>query len=521
MVTKTLPALLTTMAVLALAAPAQAAFGFLDEWGSAGAGDGRMQNPEAVAVGSDGAVYVADTENNRVQRFTSSGRFGSKFGSVGFAAGQFRAPRGIATGAGNIYVADTLNNRIQFFSPAGAFLGQWGTFGAEPGQFEGPEDVATDSAGNVYVLDAGNSRVQVFSSTGTFLREFAAGDSGQASVDGGGAIAVDTSGDVFVADTLAHRIIRLRGDGSIVTSWGSRGTGPGQLAFPSGIAVTPQGAVHVSGNNERIDTFSTSGAFIGSFGSFGGPVFGTPCPGRFSNAEGVATDSAGNVYVADTGNDRIQKYGEGGRALKCTPVLGKSVVATVVSGRVLVSLPGAQARAGASVPGLKGRSFTALKAERVLPVGTIFDTRRGTARIASARDTSGKTQAARFASGVFQVLQSRSRRARGLTELRLKGASFSRCRRRSRSSGRGRRSDTARSSRSRTVRRLRSSGRGRFRVRGRNAAATVRGTVWTTSDRCDGTLTRVTRGKVAVRDFRRRRTIVLTAGKSYLARAPR
>ena len=73
----------------------------------------------------------------------------------------------------------------------------------------------------------------------------------------------------------------------------------------------------------------------------------------------------------------------------------------------------------------------------------------------------------------------------------------------------------------RTIRRLRANAKGRFRTRGRHSAATVRGTVWITADRCDGTLTQVKRGKVAVRDLRRKRTITLTAGKSYLAKAPR
>ena len=71
----------------------------------------------------------------------------------------------------------------------------------------------------------------------------------------------------------------------------------------------------------------------------------------------------------------------------------------------------------------------------------------------------------------------------------------------------------------RTIRRLRSNAKGRFRTRGRHSAATVRGTVWITADRCDGTLTTVKRGKVAVRDFRRKRTVIVRAGKSYLARA--
>jgi hypothetical protein len=110
---------------------------------------------------------------------------------------------------------------------------------------------------------------------------------------------------------------------------------------------------------------------------------------------------------------------------------------------------------------------------------------------------------------MFRVLQ--SRRSRGLTDVVLKGASFSSCRR----AGGGKRAIAAASIR----RRLRANARGRFRTRGRHSAATVRGTAWLTADRCDGTLTKVARGRVAVRDFRRKRTVLVRAGKSYLARA--
>ena len=109
------------------------------------------------------------------------------------------------------------------------------------------------------------------------------------------------------------------------------------------------------------------------------------------------------------------------------------------------------------------------------------------------------------------MLQSRARRAKGLTELNLKGsaAGFRNCR-----AGGGASASASR----RTVRRLRANAKGRYRSRGKHSAATVRGTKWTMTDRCDGTLTRVKRGKVAVRDFRRKKTIVVTAGKSYLTR---
>ena len=98
--------------------------------------------------------------------------------------------------------------------------------------------------------------------------------------------------------------------------------------------------------------------------------------------------------------------------------------------------------------------------------------------------------------------------------MRLKGASFRRC-------GGTRRASAAARRSSRRIRRLRGSAKGRFRTRGRYSAATVRGTVWTVTDRCDGTLTKVSQGTVVVRDMRRRRNILLRSGKSYLARARR
>jgi hypothetical protein len=114
------------------------------------------------------------------------------------------------------------------------------------------------------------------------------------------------------------------------------------------------------------------------------------------------------------------------------------------------------------------------------------------------------------------VFQSRKQKAKGLTELRLKGqaAGFKRCRRGKRTAGASRLSR-------RTIRRLRGSAHGRYRTRGQHSAATVRGTVWTVADRCDGTLTTVKRGTVAVRDFRLKKTVMVHAGKHYLARAAR
>jgi hypothetical protein len=189
------------------------------------------------------------------------------------------------------------------------------------------------------------------------------------------------------------------------------------------------------------------------------------------------------------------------------PKLGVRTVLERVRGSVKVG------RSSGASASQKGRAFTGLRVPRELSVRSLVDARRGTARITSSRDARSAIQDGEFVGGVFQVLQSRRAKARGLTELRLKGGGFGRCR--------GRSGKAEASARRRVIRRLRANTRGRFRTRGRHSSATVRGTVFTVEDRCDGTLTKVKRGKVAVRDFRRRKTIIVRAGKRYLARASR
>jgi len=196
------------------------------------------------------------------------------------------------------------------------------------------------------------------------------------------------------------------------------------------------------------------------------------------------------------------------------PVLGTTANLLPLSGEVFVRLPAGSASDTGARAAQKGAGFIPLEQARQVPIGTFVDTDDGSVRLATAQDRAGKIQFGNFSRGLFQILQ--KRRERAVTELRLKGsaASFRRC---------GARGSSAlaqaarRRLSSRTVRRLSSNANGRFRTRGRNSAATVRGTLWITADRCDGTLTQVRRGRVAVRDLRRRRTVVVRAGKRYLA----
>jgi streptogramin lyase len=206
------------------------------------------------------------------------------------------------------------------------------------------------------------------------------------------------------------------------------------------------------------------------------------------------------------------------------PVLGEKFNIEVVSGAVLIaSASGPQlTRVGAAQ---KGRSFVPLTSPRQLTVGSFVDTKKGRARITTATDVAGSVQQGEFFKGLFQVLQSRSTARRGLATMRLKGSSYRRCR----SSKRGKRRTkgavghaiavAARKKLSKkTIRRLGANATGNYATRGTQSAATIRNTIWITADRCDGTLTKVRRGTVAVRDFRRKKTVLVKAGKRYLAR---
>jgi len=290
---------------------------FLDAFGSNGTADGQFQNPYGVAVDGSGNVYVTDAQNHRIQKFTAGGTFLAKFGSFGTEDGQFKSPVGVVVDAnGNVYVADLENNRIQKFSSEGTFLAKFGSIGAADGQFQHPRGIAIDAHGNVYAADFENHRIQKFTAGGTFLAKFGSNGTADGQLNTPQRVAVDANGHVYVVDTGNHRIQKFTAQGVFLAAFGSYGTDDGQFKSPVGVAVDAHGNVYIADTgNHRIQKFTADGTFLAAFGMYGTPGRTNAGDGRFQHPRGVAVDAHGNVYVADTGNDRIQKFTAGGTFL--------------------------------------------------------------------------------------------------------------------------------------------------------------------------------------------------------------
>jgi hypothetical protein len=183
-------------------------------------------------------------------------------------------------------------------------------------------------------------------------------------------------------------------------------------------------------------------------------------------------------------------------------LLGRSAGVKVLAGTVLVHTPGSL-------------GLTPLTGSRVIPMGSVIDATHGRLQLTTASDRHGHTQSAILWQGIFSIHQSVF--GHGLTTLALAGVRAL-CPR-ARSHG-ARRATFAHASSRRSVRSLwAKDNHGHFSTRGENSVATVRGTFWETVNRCDGTLTVVKKGAVAVRDIHRHRTVLVTVGHRYLARS--
>ena len=219
--------------------------------------------------------------------------------------GQFRQPRGIAADSqGNVYVADFDNNRIQKFNSDLEYVSEWGDAGNLPGEFRQPCGIAVDSTDTVYVADTWNQRVQVFTADGQYVREWGGPYFGPRG------IGVSQDGKVYLADTGNHRIRRFDAEGNEQKTWGGSGSEPGQFKEPDGIAVAADGRVYVADNNNaRVQIFDADGTYQAQF-----PVDGWE-PKAFSEPTMTFTPK-GTLFVTVPLRGVIRAYDRSGKLLQ-------------------------------------------------------------------------------------------------------------------------------------------------------------------------------------------------------------
>jgi sugar lactone lactonase YvrE len=286
--------------------------------GASGPEEGQFSTPRGIAVAPDGTLYVADTTNHRIQHLAADGTPLQAWGSFAnidpgpAPGGTFNEPWGVAVaGDGTVYVADTWNHRVQRFSPTGRFLGMWGTFGQAESQTElwGPRAVAVDDADRVYVADTGNKRIVVFDEQGNPL--------GQIGEPGGGplggqlaepvGVAIGRNGLVYVADTWNSRIQVFEGtEPNIwqpIADWQLDAWLTDSLDNKPYLDVSDSGRICASDpDGFRVLCFAETGEFLVGWGSPGADVTQIGLP------VGVAFDSACGLWVSDAGNDRLMHF---------------------------------------------------------------------------------------------------------------------------------------------------------------------------------------------------------------------
>ena len=296
--------------------------------------DAQLGAPTGVAMDPYGNIYIADKGNNRVRKvalvngfiFAVAGNGLVVSNTVATQIPMFNPTFIYLDGNGRAYITEPSRGKVRMVDTSGniSTIAGTGTSGfsgdggpATDAQLNTPSSVAVDSAGNVYIADRGNNCVRKVDTIGNIST--IAGVDAQLNTPSG--VAVDSAGNVYIADTGNNRILKVDTSGSISTIAGTGVpgfSGDGGLAtdarvnYPTGVAVDSAGNIYITdyGNN-RVRKVDTSGSISTLAGTGDSEGFsgdgGAGVDAQLNAPSGVAVDTYGNIYIADTGNNRIRK----------------------------------------------------------------------------------------------------------------------------------------------------------------------------------------------------------------------
>jgi uncharacterized protein (TIGR03437 family) len=299
----------------------------------------QMNLPQGVAVDAAGNIYVADTANHEVRKVDTKGNITAVIGngSAGSGSNQLAGPQAVAVdAAGNVYIADTQNARIVKVTPGGSASTYAGNgtpgYGGDNGaatsaQIYTPTGVALDAKGNLYIADYQNHRIRKVTTDGAISTVAGNGNQGYAG-DGGPAtgallnypagVAVDSGGNLYIADWGNYVIREVLPNGNISTIAGNHlpgYAGDGGLAIqarmsnPTDVAVDASGNVYFTDASARVREIFSSG-FITTIAGNGTAGYsgdgGVATAAQLNTPAGLAADSSGNLYVADSGNNAVR-----------------------------------------------------------------------------------------------------------------------------------------------------------------------------------------------------------------------
>lgn len=305
--------------------------GFADGTGLAAG----FTHPDGLAFDGPGNIYVADEGNHRIRKITPSGVVSTLAGTTsGFEDGpvssaKFSDPFDVALDdLGNVYVTEIEQNRIRKISPggvvstfAGSNLEGYADGEGANAQFFYPLGMAIDASGNVYVADSANNKIRKITPDG-MVSTFAGSAGGFADGIGTAAqfksphdIEIDASGNLYVADTGNHSIRKITPEGVVNTLAGTGtdgfwdGTGPlSKFNWPNGLAIDAFGNVYVADTkNNKIRKITPEGMVSTVAGSNEGFANGAGASAKFFWPTGVLIDKENTLYIADSRNHRVRK----------------------------------------------------------------------------------------------------------------------------------------------------------------------------------------------------------------------